>query len=71
MDVRVSIDIALQGAEGYRIRGVEVSFIVEGDEGDLELLKRCAEWAVKYCHITRSLDEAIPLKVDLKVRLGQ
>lgn len=71
VDVRVSINIALQGAEGYRIRGVEVSFIVESDEGDLELLKRCAEWAVKYCHITRSLEEAIPLKVNLKVRRGQ
>jgi len=33
----------------------EIWGFVEADEGDLELLKRCAEWAVRYCHITRSL----------------
>ncbi len=71
VDIRVSLDIALQGAEGYRIRDVEVSLIVEADEENLKMVKRCAEWAVKYCHITRSLEKAIPLKVELEVRRSQ
>ena len=68
VEIEVSLNIVLQWAEGYMIRGVEVSFIVEADEEDLELLKRCAEWAVRYCHITRSLEGAIPLNVRLEVR---
>ena len=68
-DVRIStsMEIALGGVEGYRIQGVRAEIWVEAEEEVLERVRRCVELAVNYCHITRSLEEAIPLEVDVRV----
>lgn len=67
-DVRVSVDgeVALVGGEGYRIKGVEVILHIKAKSGG-DLARRCAELARDYCHIIRTIEKALPIKVYLEV----
>ncbi|MGQ9639433.1 MAG: OsmC family protein [Candidatus Bathyarchaeia archaeon] len=49
--------------EGYRIEGVEAHLYVESDGGDEEDLRRCVELTKRYCHITRTLEKAFPVRI--------
>jgi len=68
-DVRVSVDgeVALVGAEGYRIEWVEAILHVKAKSGEGDLARRCAELARDYCHITRTIEKALPVRVYVEV----
>ena len=69
VDVNISIfeDITLIRSEGYRIRSVKAAMCVKGKPGDADIIKRCAELAKDYCHITKSIEGCIPLDVSVEV----
>jgi len=54
------------GKKGYEITGIEATLKIETDE--TERAKECAELAKYYCHITRSLEPAIPIKVSTEIK---
>jgi len=55
------------GPEGYRVSRVDAHMHVYVGRGDGGLAERCAELASEYCHITRTLEEAIPVEVSWTV----
>jgi len=66
VDISVSAEIALDPSEGYRIRSIRAVMSVEADAEEADLARRCAELARDYCHITRSIESAIPLAVSIE-----
>lgn len=63
--LRVSVrgTIKSLGPKGYRIKDIKVIIYVEVDEGEKSKAKECIELARDYCHLTRSLERGIPIKV--------
>ena len=68
-DVQVSVEgeVTLVGAEGYRIRWVEAVVHVNAGKGEENLVKRCAKLVRDYCHITRTIEKALPIRVYVEV----
>jgi len=68
-DVRVSVEgkVALVGAGGYRIEWVDAILHVKAKNGEGDLARRCAELARDYCHITRTIEKALPVRVYVEV----
>jgi len=68
-DIRIeaSTRIELTNPEGYRIKDIEAAIKVYSGPDDVEINRRCAEFARDYCHITKSIEPAIPLTVDIQV----
>lgn len=54
--------------EGYRIMGIAVSGEVIVGEDELETGERCVELMKKFCHLTRSFSDSIPVTLDVNVR---
>ncbi|MHA1907128.1 MAG: OsmC family protein [Candidatus Thorarchaeota archaeon] len=68
------IDISLNGeatakfdSEGYQIVGIKVQGKVVVDIDDIEYGERAVEMMKKYCHLTRSIKECIPIEYDILV----
>jgi len=60
LKVNASMDIELTDTEGYRVTGIDIDIHVWSDQENEELNRRCAERATQYCHLTRSIEPAIP-----------
>lgn len=61
--VVVNGDVQSKGPEGFRVTGVRVNLSVETDsEGEVEA-RKCIEMTEKFCHITRSIEKAIPIRI--------
>ncbi len=69
VDILVSEDIILSRSEGYRIRSIKAAMRVKADSGSANIVKRCAELAKDYCHITRSIEACTPLDVSVEIKL--
>lgn len=69
VNISVSEDITLSRSEGYRIRSIKAAMSVKADPGNADIVKRCAELAKDYCHITRSIEACTPLDVSVEVNL--
>jgi len=67
--VKVSSTIELTKLEGYRIKEIDVEINVWSDEENLELNKKCATRAKEYCHITKSIEPAIPIRSMINLHL--
>jgi organic hydroperoxide reductase OsmC/OhrA len=69
------INISIQGeieshdAEGYRVTGAHVIMIVETDGQGKERAQDCIDMTKKFCHITRSIDKAVPIDISSKIVL--
>jgi organic hydroperoxide reductase OsmC/OhrA len=64
-DLRIIVvgDVQSKGPEGFRVAGARVNLSVETDaEGETEA-RKCLEMTEKFCHITRSLEKAIPIRI--------
>ena len=67
-DVQVHVNAKLElTPEGYRFTEASSVITVYADEEDTMMAERCADLAVEYCHITRSIEEAINLKVSHRI----
>jgi len=69
VDISVSEDITLSRSEGYKIRSIKAAMCVKADSGSANIVKRCAELAKDYCHITRSIEACTSLDVSVEIKL--
>jgi uncharacterized OsmC-like protein len=61
---RISISATLHGGrEGYRLAGMEATIFAEAKKSNEPGLRRCIELARRYCHLTRTLEKAVPIKI--------
>lgn len=69
MDIKVDADaeITLRTPYGYRITSIDFRITINSDEDNLELNQTCAERARDYCHLTKSIETAIPLTIDISI----
>ena len=69
IDIKVDAEaeIELKNPLGYRITGINILIQVWSDEENLDLNKTCAERARDYCHLTKSIEVGIPLKVGILI----
>ena len=65
--LRVSVkgNVGSIGPEGYRITAIDVLITMEVDDEERLKAEKCAELAKEYCHLTRSLEQGIPIKVSV------
>jgi len=55
----------LRNPDGYRLTCVSATIRVTPEEGDEDRNRRCAELARDYCHITKSIEPAVPVDVEI------
>lgn len=67
--VNVSMDIELTDIDGYRVTGIDIAIHVWTDPENEELNRRYAERAKEYCHITRSIEPAIPTTTQITIHV--
>ncbi len=67
LNVKVSSDIELTETDGYRVTGITIEMELWSDQENRELNQKCAERAKEYCHLTKSIESAIPIKTSIKV----
>jgi organic hydroperoxide reductase OsmC/OhrA len=67
VNIFVGGKIFLRKGVGYRIGLVEAKIRVMADTEDMELAEKCSELARDYCHITRSIEDAIRVDVSIEV----
>jgi uncharacterized OsmC-like protein len=61
---RISINGTLHGGrEGYRLAGMEATIFAEANKSNEAEVRRCVELAKQYCHLTRTLEEAVPIRI--------
>jgi uncharacterized OsmC-like protein len=70
IEIDASTRIELTNPAGYRIKNIIANIKVLSEPDDAEFNKRCAELARDYCHITKSIEQAIPTKVNIQVLIG-
>ncbi len=58
----------LIGPEGYRITGITAVIHVEVNVEEKEKTEECIELTREYCHLTRSLEHTIPIKIKHEIR---
>ncbi|HUV33950.1 MAG TPA: OsmC family protein [Candidatus Desulfaltia sp.] len=69
--VSASCRIELWGREGYRLASVSAVLNITSAPGMEELNRRCAELAVEHCHLTRSIEVAVPVNCVIRVESRQ
>jgi organic hydroperoxide reductase OsmC/OhrA len=64
-DLRIIVngDVQSKGPEGYRVTGLRVNLSVETDSEGEAQARKCIEMTEKFCHITRSVEKAIPIRI--------
>ena len=67
--VNVSMDIELTDTDGYRVTGIDIDVQVWSDQENKELNQRIAERATKYCHLTKSIEPAIPTTTEITLHV--
>ncbi len=67
LKVKTACRVELRNSDDYRLTRVSAVIRVTPEEGDEERNRRCAELARDYCHITRSIEPAVPLDVEIVV----
>lgn len=55
--------------DGYRITGIDALISVKVKTQERRKAERCVELAKQYCHITRTLETAIPLRISTQIQL--
>lgn len=66
MEISTSATIGMR-PEGYRISGVKARMYAKTSNENKVDVRKCIELAIEYCHITRSLERAIPIHVTGRV----
>ncbi len=67
MDIRISAEAEIQLVNplGYRVKEIDVHIHVWSTEEEVDLNTTCAERARDYCHLTKSIEKAIPINVTI------
>ena len=69
-DIKIGADaeIKLVNPLGYRISGIDVHIQIWSTEDEADLNRTCAERARDYCHLTKSIESAIPINVEITIQ---
>ncbi len=67
--VNVSMDIELTDKDGYRVTAINIDVQVWSDQEYKELNQRIAERATQYCHLTKSIEPAIPTTTQITLHV--
>ena len=67
LKIDASTKIELTDPAGYRIKSIEATIQVYSEPDNAEINRRCAEFARDYCHITKSIEQAVPITVNIQV----
>jgi uncharacterized OsmC-like protein len=67
IEIEASTEIELTGREGYRMTGIQADIKAYSDPDNAEINRRCAEFARDYCHITKSIEQALPVNVNIQI----
>ena len=68
ISVNADAEITLKSPYGYRMTGIEFKILIQSDEDNLELNQTCAERARDYCHLTKSIETAIPTRITIEIK---
>ena len=67
-DVFITLQASLSlRKEGYRFDKINAKIMIQTTEEHFELAERCGFLAKEYCHITRSIESALPVNVNIEV----
>jgi len=69
VEANVKARIALVRGRGYRFSGIKADLLVFSKTDDLVVARRCADLAIAYCHLTRTIGEVVPMRVKSRVRV--
>jgi len=69
LTVNASMDIELTDTDGYRVTGINIDIQVWSDQENKDLNQRIAERAKEYCHITKSIEPAIPINTQITIHI--
>lgn len=69
LKVDVSSEIELTETDGYRVKGISIDMKVWSDEDNEIMNQKCAERARDFCHITKSIEDAIPIDVSITLHM--
>jgi organic hydroperoxide reductase OsmC/OhrA len=69
LKVKASSDLELTEVDGYRIKSIKIEIHIWSTQDQLELNKKCAQRARDYCHITKSIEKAIPIEITIKTHI--
>ncbi len=69
LTVNASTDIELNDTNGYRVTGINIDIQVWSDRENQELNQKCAERATEYCHLTKSIEPAIPVATKITLHV--
>jgi organic hydroperoxide reductase OsmC/OhrA len=53
--------------EGYRLTSIEAKLHITTNKNEEATAKKCAEYTKTFCHITRVLEQAIPIEMTVDV----
>jgi organic hydroperoxide reductase OsmC/OhrA len=65
--VDVSSDIELTKNDGYRIKKISIKIQVWCSDDEQEKNLKCAERAKDFCHLSKSIEPAIPINTTIQV----
>jgi organic hydroperoxide reductase OsmC/OhrA len=67
LHIIVNGEIESHGPEGYRVTGALVNLAVKTDAEGRERAQECIELTKKFCHITRSIEKSVPIRIASEV----
>jgi len=71
LQVSVNGGIESHGPEGYRVSGAQVNLTVKTDDKGRKKAQECIEMTKKFCHITRSIENSVPIEIASEVVLNR
>jgi organic hydroperoxide reductase OsmC/OhrA len=67
LQILVQGKVVYVGPRGYRIKEIQIIMNVNVDEEERLKAEECVELTQNFCHLTKSLEESIPIKVKSNV----
>jgi len=67
LSVESEMSVDLRRGLGYRISRVDIRMRITVPKGETEKAFTCAKLAERYCHITASISDCIPIKFNVEV----
>jgi organic hydroperoxide reductase OsmC/OhrA len=65
--IEAGMDVVLHNRDGYRVEEIRLIIKIFTSEEQIRLNRKCAEMALSYCHLTKSISEAIPLRSEVEL----
>ena len=65
--IKTGCRVELRNPNGYRLTQISATIRVATEKGEESRNRRCAELARDYCHITKSIESAVPVDVEIVV----